>query len=43
MSEEAFAVSLGGRRWAVPHLPFRAVKAIQIFDPSLREASHSKL
>ena len=34
MSEEAFAVSLGGRRWAVPHLPFRAIKAIQpvLFD-----------
>jgi hypothetical protein len=32
--EEAFAVSLGGRRWAVPHLPFRAIKAIQpvLFD-----------
>jgi hypothetical protein len=29
MSEEAFAISLGGRRWAVPHLPFRAIKAIQ--------------
>jgi hypothetical protein len=34
MSEEAFAVSLGGRRWAVPHLPFRLIKAIQpaLFD-----------
>jgi hypothetical protein len=32
--EEAFTVSLGGRRWAVPHLPFRAIKAIQpvLFD-----------
>jgi hypothetical protein len=31
---EGFAVSLGGRRWAVPHLPFRAIKAIQpvLFD-----------
>ena len=34
MSEEAFAISLGGRTWAVPHLPFRAIKAIQpvLFD-----------
>jgi hypothetical protein len=34
MSEEAFALSLGGRSWAVPHLPFRAIKAIQpvLFD-----------
>jgi hypothetical protein len=34
MSEEAFAVLLGGRTWAVPHLPFRAIKAIQpaLFD-----------
>ena len=34
MSEEGFAISLGGRRWAVPHLPFRAIKAIQpvLFD-----------
>ena len=29
MSDEAFAVSLGGKTWAVPHLPFRAIKAIQ--------------
>ena len=34
VSEETFAVSLGGKRWAVPHLPFRAIKAIQpvLFD-----------
>ncbi len=34
MSDEAFAVSLGGRTWSVPHLPFRAIKAIQpaLFD-----------
>jgi hypothetical protein len=34
MSDEAFSVSLGGRTWAVPHLPFRAIKAIQpvLFD-----------
>ena len=32
MSEETFAVTLGGRNWALPHLPFRAIKAIQ---PSL--------
>ena len=29
MSEETFAVALAGRSWALPHLPFRAVKAIQ--------------
>ena len=29
MSEETFAVSLAGRSWALPHLPFRAIKAIQ--------------
>ena len=34
MSEEAFAISLGGKTWSVPHLPFRAIKAIQpaLFD-----------
>ena len=34
MSEETFAVALGGRRWLLPHLPFRAIKAIQpaLFD-----------
>ena len=34
MSEETFAVALGGRSWALPHLPFRAIKAIQpaLFD-----------
>ena len=29
MSEETFAVSLAGRRWRLPHLPFRAIKKIQ--------------
>ena len=34
MSEEGFAISLGGKRWTVPHLAFRAIKAIQpvLFD-----------
>jgi hypothetical protein len=34
VSEEAFAISLGGKSWSVPHLPFRAIKAIQpaLFD-----------
>jgi hypothetical protein len=34
MSDETFAVALGGRKWALPHLPFRAIKAIQpaLFD-----------
>ncbi len=34
MSEETFAVALGGKRWALPHLPFRAIKAIKpaLFD-----------
>ena len=29
MSEDGFSISLGGRVWSVPHLPFRAIKAIQ--------------
>ena len=29
MPDETFSVSLAGRAWALPHLPFRAVKAIQ--------------
>ena len=29
MSDETFPVSLGGRTWGLPHLPFRAIKAIQ--------------
>ncbi len=29
MSEDTFVIALAGRRWALPHLPFRAIKAIQ--------------
>jgi hypothetical protein len=29
VSEEAFEIALAGRRWTLPHLPFRAIKAIQ--------------
>ncbi len=29
MSEETFVIALGGRSWTLPHLPFRAIKAIQ--------------
>lgn len=29
MPDETFALTLAGRSWALPHLPFRAVKAIQ--------------
>ena len=29
MSEETFPISLAGRLWVLPHLPFRAIKAIQ--------------
>jgi len=34
VSEETFIVTLGGRSWALPHLPFRAIKSIQpaLFD-----------
>jgi hypothetical protein len=34
VSEEAFAISLGGKTWSIPHMPFRAIKAIQpaLFD-----------
>jgi hypothetical protein len=29
VSDETFDIALAGRSWALPHLPFRAVKAIQ--------------
>ena len=29
MREETFEIRLGGRSWALPHLPFRAIMAIQ--------------
>lgn len=29
MPDETFPLSLAGRRWNLPHLPFRAIKAIQ--------------
>jgi hypothetical protein len=29
VSDETFEVALAGRSWALPHLPFRAIKAIQ--------------
>lgn len=29
MSDEIFVVELAGRRWELPHLPFRAIKSIQ--------------
>lgn len=29
MSDETFAVELAGRRWELPHLPFRLIKTIQ--------------
>jgi hypothetical protein len=29
LSEESFSVTLAGQQWALPHLPFRAIKAIQ--------------
>jgi hypothetical protein len=29
LREETFPVTLAGRRWDLPHLPFRAIKAIQ--------------
>jgi hypothetical protein len=34
MSDGEFVVALAGRQWALPHLPFRAIKAIQpiLFD-----------
>ena len=34
MTEETFAITLAGRSWALPHLPFRAIKTIQpaLFD-----------
>ena len=43
MSEDVFAVSLGGKTWSVPHLPFRAIKAIQpaLFDVYLAAGGSS--
>ena len=29
MTDESFPVLLAGRRWDLPHLPFRAIKSIQ--------------
>jgi hypothetical protein len=29
VSDETFAIELAGLRWLLPHLPFRAIKAIQ--------------
>ena len=29
MSDETFPIALGGKSWSLPHLPFRAIKAIQ--------------
>ena len=52
MSDELFEVLLGGRKWAIPHLPFRAIKAIQpaLFDiyvaaggPSMSNESVARL
>lgn len=43
MSEETFTVALAGRTWQVPHLPFRAIKAIQpaLFDIYLAAGGQS--
>lgn len=43
MSEEPFSISLGGKTWSVPHLPFRAIKAIQpaLFDVYLAAGGSS--
>ena len=43
MSEEPFVISLGGKTWLVPHLPFRAIKAIQpaLFDVYLAAGGSS--
>jgi hypothetical protein len=29
VSDETFSIALGGKAWALSHLPFRAIKAIQ--------------
>ena len=29
MTDEPFVIELAGRRWALPHLPFRLIKSIQ--------------
>ena len=29
MTDETFVVALAGRRWVLPHLPFRVIKSVQ--------------
>jgi hypothetical protein len=29
VTEESFVIELAGRRWALPHLPFRVIKSVQ--------------
>jgi hypothetical protein len=43
VSEDTFVISLGGKTWSVPHLPFRAIKAIQpaLFDVYLAAGGSS--
>jgi hypothetical protein len=43
VSEEPFVISLAGKTWSVPHLPFRAIKAIQpaLFDVYLAAGGSS--
>jgi hypothetical protein len=43
VSDETFAISLGGKTWTLPHLPFRAIKAIQpaLFDVYLAAGGSS--
>ena len=43
VSEEPFDISLGGKTWSVPHLPFRAIKVIQpaLFDVYLAAGGSS--
>jgi hypothetical protein len=43
VSEEPFIISLGRKTWSVPHLPFRAIKAIQpaLFDVYLAAGGSS--
>ena len=43
MTEHDFVVELAGRRWSLPHLPFRVIKTIQpLLFKVYEDASHSE-
>ncbi len=44
MTEEGFVVELAGKRWTLPHLPFRIIKAVQpaLFRAYSEAAQHGQ-